>query len=180
GLGNKEKSDAARDRELALLEQAAESRPRDGEVQSYLALLYAKKKQREKALARVQTALALAPDDNVVLENIGEAYEDLGDRARALQYIQRSLQKGYSLAGHTDFKRTRSNFDSKRFACPTVHADVVIHSDVAHQGSLGVVRAGSEVVDVIEDRLFADGGLGEEDSVQCNRLQMRYHLAGRR
>ena len=98
GLGNKEKSDAARDRELALLEQAAESRPRDGEVQSYLALLYAKKKQREKALARVQTALALAPDDNVVLENIGEAYEDLGDRARALQYIQRSLQKGYSLA----------------------------------------------------------------------------------
>jgi len=98
GLGNKEKSDAARDRELALLEQAAESRPRDGEVQSYLALLYAKKKQREKAMGRVQTALALAPDDSVVLENIGEAYEDLGDRARALQYIQRSVQMGYSLA----------------------------------------------------------------------------------
>src|SRR3989441_3720290 len=66
-------------------------------------------------------------------------------------------------AGHTDFKRTRSNFDGKRFAFLTVHADVVIHSDVAHQGSLGVVRAGSEVVDVIENRLFADGGLIEED-----------------
>ena len=53
---------------------------------------------------------------------------------------------------HTDFKRAGSNFDGKRFAFLTVHADVVIHSDVAHQGSLGVVRAGSEVVDVIENR----------------------------
>src|SRR5207244_8542582 len=67
-------------------------------------------------------------------------------------------------ASHTDFKRARSNFDSKRFVWRlTVHADVVIHSDVAHQGSLGVVRAGSEVVDVIEDRMFDDGGLGEEE-----------------
>src|SRR5207244_11419003 len=78
GLGNKEKSDAARDRELALLEQAAESRPRDGEVQSYLALLYAKKRQREKALARVQTALAPASADNAVLEHLDEASETRG------------------------------------------------------------------------------------------------------
>src|SRR5207249_11066675 len=70
-------------------------------------------------------------------------------------------------AGHTDFKRTRSNFDGKRFAFLTVHADVVIHSDVAHQGSLGVVRAGSEGVDVIENRLFADGGLIEDDRNGC-------------
>src|SRR5207249_2197577 len=65
---------------------------------------------------------------------------------------------------HTDFKRAGSNFDGKRPVWRlTVHADVVIHSDLRHQGGLGVVRAGSEVVDVIEDRLFADGGLGEED-----------------
>jgi tetratricopeptide (TPR) repeat protein len=52
---------------------------------------------RDKAIARVQTSLALSPDDSDVLETVGEAYEMLGDRDRALHYIQESLQKGYSL-----------------------------------------------------------------------------------
>src|SRR5215470_14360689 len=99
GLGNTEKEGMARDREVALLEKSAAENPRDGEVQSYLALMYAQKKMREKSLARIQTALALAPDDSVVLENVGEAYEDLGDREHALQYIELALQKGYGLAG---------------------------------------------------------------------------------
>jgi len=98
GLGNKEKEAMARDRELALLEQATIANPRDGDVQSYLALLYAQKKMREKSLSRIQTALALAPDDATVLENVGEAYEDLGDRSHALQYVEMGLQKGYGLA----------------------------------------------------------------------------------
>jgi tetratricopeptide (TPR) repeat protein len=67
-------------------------------VQSYLGLLYAKKKLREKAIPHIQSSLALSPDDANVLENAGEAYEDLGDRAQALRYIERSLQKGYDLA----------------------------------------------------------------------------------
>lgn len=99
GLGNKGKEDMARNRELTLLEQAAAANPRDGEVQSYLALLYAQKRIRDKSLARLQTALALSPDDSVVLENVGEAYEDLGDRQQALQYVEMSLQKGFGLAG---------------------------------------------------------------------------------
>ena len=51
----------------------------------------------EKALARVRTALALAPDDPNVLSNAGEAYEFLGDREQALQYIEKSIAKGYAL-----------------------------------------------------------------------------------
>ena len=97
GLGNKEKESMARDRELALLEESAVANPRDGEVQSYLALLYAQKKMQEKSLSRIQTALALAPNDATVLENVGEAYEDLGDRSHALQYVEMGLQKGYGL-----------------------------------------------------------------------------------
>jgi tetratricopeptide (TPR) repeat protein len=99
GLGNTQKEAIARDRELALLEKSAAENPRDGEVQSYLALIYAQKKMREQSLARIQTALAIAPDDSVVLENVGEAYEDLGDREHALQYIELALQKGYGLSG---------------------------------------------------------------------------------
>ncbi len=88
---------AALDKELPLLEQAAQSSPRDAGVQVRLALLYAEKKSRDKALARIQTALVLAPEDADVLENIGETYETLGDRPHALQFVEKSLRKGYSL-----------------------------------------------------------------------------------
>ena len=98
GLKDNEKMGKAQDREIALLEQAVQDTPRDGVVQANLGLLYAKKKLREKAISRVQSALALSPDDANVLEAVGEAYEDLGDRAQALQYIEKSLQKGYALA----------------------------------------------------------------------------------
>lgn len=53
---------------------------------------------REKALSRIQSALALSPEDANVLETVGETYEALGDRAQALHYIEKSLQKGYDLA----------------------------------------------------------------------------------
>jgi serine/threonine-protein kinase len=98
GLKDKKREGEARDREIALLEQAVRQTPRDAVVQSNLGLLYAKKKVREKAISRIQSALALSPDDPTVLEAAGEAYEDMGDRALALQYIEKSLQKGNTLA----------------------------------------------------------------------------------
>ncbi len=102
-LKDKEKAGKAQDREMALLEPAALDTPRDATVQSSLGLLYAKKKLREKAISRIQSSLALSPDDPNVLATVGEAYENLGDRAQALQYIEKSLQKGYDLA---DLKST--------------------------------------------------------------------------
>jgi len=98
GLKDKEKEGKAWDREIVLLEQAVRDTPRDAIAQSALGLLYAKKKLREKAIPRLQSALALSPDDASVLQGVGQAYEDLGDRAQALQYIEKSLQKGYDLA----------------------------------------------------------------------------------
>jgi serine/threonine-protein kinase len=101
-LNDGAKTAAARDHELPLLRQAAESSPRDSGVQSRLALLCAQKNLREEALNRVQTSLALAPDDPDVLENVGETYESLGDRKRALEYVEKSLQRGYSLESLKD------------------------------------------------------------------------------
>lgn len=97
GLNNQEKAGKARDREIVLLEQEVQATPRDAVMQANLAWLYARKKLREKAISRIQSALALSPDNADVLETVGEAYEALGDRALALQYIEKSLQKGYSL-----------------------------------------------------------------------------------
>jgi serine/threonine protein kinase/tetratricopeptide (TPR) repeat protein len=98
GLGDSKKAAEARDRESALLEQVVRDTPRDAVAQANLGLLYAKKKLREKAISRIQSALVLSPEDPNVLEAVGEAYEELGDRSQALQYIEKSLQKGYSLA----------------------------------------------------------------------------------
>jgi tetratricopeptide (TPR) repeat protein len=98
GLKDNEKMNRAFDHEAPLLEQAAMDNPRDAMVQSYLALLYAKKNVSQKSISHIQSALALSPEDPNVLENVGEAYEDLGDRTHAIQFIERSLQKGYDPA----------------------------------------------------------------------------------
>ncbi len=115
GLKDKDKAGKAQDREIALLEQAARDTPRDASVQSLLGLLYAKKRLREKAIPRIQSALALSPDDSGVLENVGQAYEDLGDRAQALQYIERSLQKGYSFAALKNIPELQSLLSDPNF-----------------------------------------------------------------
>lgn len=97
GLHDEPRFQAAMNRELPLLEAAAGANPRDAGVQGRLALIYAKRGMRDKALAHVQTALALAPDDPDVLENLGETYEAMGGRKRAIEYVEKSLQKGYAL-----------------------------------------------------------------------------------
>ena len=96
-LNNKEKAEAARGRELQLVEAAAGAKARDAQMQSVLGILYAQKKMRDKALARVQAALALSPEDPGILANVGEAYEDLGERREAIKFIQRSMEKGTAL-----------------------------------------------------------------------------------
>src|SRR5260370_7272216 len=98
GLKDSGKAGRARDREITLLEQAAGDNPRDAAMQADLGLLYAKKKLREKAISRIQSALVFSPDDPNVLETVGEAYEDLLDRPMALHYIEKSFQKGYVFA----------------------------------------------------------------------------------
>ena len=69
----------------------------------------------EKALSRIQTAVALAPNDAAVLENVGEAYEDLGDRSHALQYVELGLQKGYGLTAIKSNPDLKSLLSDPRF-----------------------------------------------------------------
>jgi serine/threonine-protein kinase len=96
-LKQNDKARAARERELQLLEESAAAKERDAQVQSVLGVLYAQKKMRDKAVTRVQAALALSPDDPGILQNVGEAYEDLGERREAIKFIERSMQKGTSI-----------------------------------------------------------------------------------
>ncbi len=96
-LGELDKATTALKHEQPLLEEAVRQSPREAGPQARLGLLYAQQKLRDQALSQIRTALALAPDDSDVLENVGETYELLGDRSQALLYIEKSLRKGYSL-----------------------------------------------------------------------------------
>jgi serine/threonine protein kinase/tetratricopeptide (TPR) repeat protein len=96
-LKEEDKAAVARERELKLVEQAVKDQPQDATAQSELADLYAAQKMRDKALVRIQTALALSPDDPRVLVNVGDAYENLGDRPNAVRFVERALGKGYPL-----------------------------------------------------------------------------------
>jgi serine/threonine-protein kinase len=115
GLRDKEKTSKAWDREIDLLEQAVRDTPRDAIAQSTLGMLYAKKKLSDKAISRIQSALALSPDDPNVLAIVGLAYEDMGDRAEALQYVEKSLQKGYSLEDLKNTPDLQGLFSDPRF-----------------------------------------------------------------
>src|SRR5229473_570155 len=82
---------------LSLLEEYAALNSQEAAVQSALSTFYAEDKLREKALAHVDSALALAPKDSSVLADVAETYEDLGDRKRAIQYALQSLKNGSTM-----------------------------------------------------------------------------------
>ncbi len=93
-LKDDEKSRAARAKTLALLEQYVSANPKDAAAQSMLGILYAEDKLRDKAITHANSALAIAPQDPVVLADIAEVYEDLGDRKRAILFAGNSLRYG--------------------------------------------------------------------------------------
>jgi len=97
-IGQDAKAHVARNKAFELLQQAAQSRPRDAQVQSHLAFQFGTRGLRQEAMTRVQAALALVSDDPDVLVNVSSTYEVLGDHRQAVHYAQLSLQNGYTLA----------------------------------------------------------------------------------
>lgn len=77
---------------------ASEEGPHDPYIQAHLASYYGELGRRDDALARVDSALALAPDDPEVLFHVGHTYEVLGRRDTALEWIRRAVELGYSRA----------------------------------------------------------------------------------
>jgi tetratricopeptide (TPR) repeat protein/TolB-like protein len=97
GSNQPAKSADARQKAEQVAESVVALKPQDAMAQSTLATLYARDKQAERSLAKIRTSLALAPENPDVLVNVGAAYEFMGERAQALQYIEKALSKGYAL-----------------------------------------------------------------------------------
>ena len=56
--------------------------------------MYALEHEREKALANLRTALALAPDSAEILQIAVDVCENIGDRKQAISYATKAFQKG--------------------------------------------------------------------------------------
>ena len=115
GANDEDQARTARQQAERIAERLVVSNPQDAMAQSTLATLYARDRQNEKALAKIQTSLALAPNDPDVLSNVGEAYEVMGDRNQALRYTERAISKGYAMADVTDNPRLQSLIADPRF-----------------------------------------------------------------
>ena len=96
-LKAEDKVAAALEKAFTLASREAELKPRDATAHAVLAYLSAMKKLPEKAQSHLQTSLILAPDDPDILEDAANTYELLLDRARAIEYAKKALQKGYAL-----------------------------------------------------------------------------------
>ena len=93
-LGDEKNADVARQRERPLVDQAIRINAQDADAQSTLAVLLAKSGLRSESQARIQIALDTSPSDPVVLSNVADAYELLGDRRPGIRYLEQALSNG--------------------------------------------------------------------------------------
>jgi serine/threonine-protein kinase len=111
-MGQKDQARAARAMASKLLVEYVAQHPQDAGALADLASFYAEDHLREKALAELNGALALAPKDSDVLLYAAEIYEQLGDRARAIEYAHESLTNGGTmddLRGHFGLRELSSD-----------------------------------------------------------------------
>jgi serine/threonine-protein kinase len=93
-LGDEINGQPVRKKTIALLEDYTRERAQDASAQSLLAKLYALDRQGSRAISRIDSAIALAPTDLNVLEDVAETYATLGNRAKAIEYLRKSLAAG--------------------------------------------------------------------------------------
>lgn len=85
-------------RAAQLVEEQLKTDPRNPELLCDLGGYYAQIGKKDTALSLTEQALVLAPDDVEVAFGAAETYEQLGQRAKALTWIEKALEGGYPLA----------------------------------------------------------------------------------
>jgi serine/threonine-protein kinase len=114
-MGNSAKAAEAYKQEFVHLSEIAKVKGDMPSVQSDLAVLYSKNKDRENALAHLQAALSRSPDDPQILADSAEVYENLGDHSRAVTQAQKSLANGWTMDKLAENPGLRSVISDPRF-----------------------------------------------------------------
>uniref|UniRef100_A0A7V5CST8 Serine/threonine-protein kinase n=1 Tax=Acidobacterium capsulatum TaxID=33075 RepID=A0A7V5CST8_9BACT len=79
---------------VPLMEQQIKIRPQNATTHALLADVYAGQQKRQLALAQLQIALTISPDDPQSLANGADVYANLDEPRQSIRYIQRALSKG--------------------------------------------------------------------------------------
>ena len=96
--GKRPEADTAFRRAIALAEAQLEKNPDNQDLLAYTAGCYAKIGDRARARSLVDRVASLESEDSRVLYIIGQTYEVLGDRERALHYIASAIRLEYPLS----------------------------------------------------------------------------------
>jgi serine/threonine-protein kinase len=94
--GERARAGAAYERALALAKQESQVNPRNAALLLRMADCDSMLGRGEEARRLIERALALAPKDVESMFKAGVVYEQLGDRARALDWIGKALAGGYA------------------------------------------------------------------------------------
>ncbi len=92
--GMEQKSNEAFEQAIQLAEAARQQNPREVYVHSDLAGYYAKTKQVELALQRLETSITLSPESANILVAAAAAYEIMGQRDKAVELAHKALALG--------------------------------------------------------------------------------------
>jgi serine/threonine-protein kinase len=94
-LGQKEKFRAAGEHSLKLAEADAQRDPNDAEAQGAVAYAAAQLGDRQKAVARINSALTIAPAGQTILYRAALVYHALGDNSSAMKLLSEALSHGF-------------------------------------------------------------------------------------
>jgi serine/threonine-protein kinase len=117
-LGQQAQARDARAAAFRLLVESVSEHPQDADSLASLAAFYAEDRQRDKALADISGALALAPEDTDVQISAAEVYEILGERAHALAYARASLKSGATMDNLRNLYDLRALMNDPSFTAP--------------------------------------------------------------
>jgi eukaryotic-like serine/threonine-protein kinase len=106
-LNNNSEALKAYGRALSLLEPEAKDHAQDAGVQAQAGELYAYLGEREKAIPRIEAALALSPEDPELLASAADIYQALGDHGKAMEFARKAMAKGYSAQNMKDDPEAR-------------------------------------------------------------------------
>jgi serine/threonine-protein kinase len=95
--GSREQSISAYRSAIQLAETRLEMNPKDARVLATLAGYYVMIDEKEKARSYADDALEISPDKPFVVYFAGHVYEQLGERGKALELIEKALELGYPL-----------------------------------------------------------------------------------
>jgi serine/threonine-protein kinase len=88
------KTEGAARRAIDLARAELEESPDDPDLQCRLAGLHALVGEHDEGVRLIELAVAADPQDPIVIGNIAGTWEDLGDRERALEWVERAFQRG--------------------------------------------------------------------------------------